>query len=209
LDKYLPKVSTKSEDVVKLQPVTVQQPLAQFNLPGMGGVFHPVNLAMYTYAHQNPVRFSDPDGRAAMAVYFQGYQVDTGKGFSLPLGHAGVVAIDNKSGATQYFEFGRYGGKYGDVRGPFDVGTVTFGKDGMPTEKSMDAIKATLSKSFGKDNIPNTIYNADADAGKVIEFALDRQKNVKDHPYTLNPFSENKLNFCDTFAKDALKAGTE
>jgi RHS repeat-associated protein len=33
------------------------------NLPGMGGVFNLVNLHMYHYAGNNPVKYVDPDGR--------------------------------------------------------------------------------------------------------------------------------------------------
>jgi hypothetical protein len=33
------------------------------NLPGMGGVFNTVNLHVYHYAGNNPVKLTDPDGR--------------------------------------------------------------------------------------------------------------------------------------------------
>lgn len=38
------------------------------NLPGIGGAFNPVNLNLYAYAHQNPVRYNDPDGNATAAA---------------------------------------------------------------------------------------------------------------------------------------------
>jgi len=164
---------------------------------------------LYGYVGGNPLSSVDPAGLAGTAVYFSGYQVDTGMGFSLPLGHAGVIAIDNKTGATQYFDFGRYGGQYGDVRGPFDVGVIKFDKDGMPTNESWNAVRNTVSIMFGKGNFPNSVYNRDADAGKIIQFALDRQKNVAKYPYTINPFGKNKFNVCVTFAKDALEAGSK
>ena len=34
------------------------------NLAGMGGIYNPLNIGLYGYAAQNPVKFSDPDGRA-------------------------------------------------------------------------------------------------------------------------------------------------
>jgi RHS repeat-associated protein len=164
-------------------------------------------LNTYGYVGGNPLNKIDSLGLAGMFVYFSDYQVDTGMGFSLPLGHAGVVAIDNNTGATQYFDFGRYGGKYGDVRGPFDVGKITFDERGFPTKDSLDIVQENMSQEYGKDNFANVLYNKDADVQKIIDFALDRQRNVDKYPYTLNPFSKNKLNFCDTFAWDALKAG--
>jgi len=33
------------------------------NLPGMGGVFNSANLDTYQYAHNNPTKYTDPDGR--------------------------------------------------------------------------------------------------------------------------------------------------
>lgn len=38
-------------------------------LPAMGGIFNSMNLAMYTYTHQNPVKLIDPDGRLTIFVH--------------------------------------------------------------------------------------------------------------------------------------------
>lgn len=47
LGKYLPNADKESNDA----------------LAGNGGVYNPVNLSLYAYAHQNPVKLMDPDGK--------------------------------------------------------------------------------------------------------------------------------------------------
>ncbi len=39
------------------------------NLPGNGGVFNTVNMQLYHYAGNNPVKYTDPDGKSDLSVY--------------------------------------------------------------------------------------------------------------------------------------------
>jgi RHS repeat-associated protein len=80
LDKYLPSGGNAS------------------NLPGMGGAFNSLNLAMYTYGHNNPVKFTDPDGNFVLYVETEG------------TGHVGIQT--NSNGNKSNYDYGRYHGKY-------------------------------------------------------------------------------------------------
>jgi RHS repeat-associated protein len=68
LGKYLPNAPTKPEEVVKLLSPTVQNPSAHFDLPGMGGVYHSININLFAYASINPLRVVDPDGAVNFLV---------------------------------------------------------------------------------------------------------------------------------------------
>ena len=57
LGEYIPKA-----------PVNEEAKRYNQNLPGMGGVFNSVNLNLYHYAANNPVKYTDPDGKTN--VYF-------------------------------------------------------------------------------------------------------------------------------------------
>jgi hypothetical protein len=51
------------------------------NLPGQGGVFNVVNLHLYHYAGNNPVKYTDPDGRTPGNSIF-GFSMDPGGDFN-------------------------------------------------------------------------------------------------------------------------------
>jgi hypothetical protein len=108
LEKYLPN---KVED--HYLPAGLRKP-PQFNtgtqLPGMGGVFNSVNLGLYSYTSQNPLRYIDPDGNAvfenADKLTKVGKEVVDDKALA-PTKDAtycnkGVSAIEEKGGNTDY-----------------------------------------------------------------------------------------------------------
>jgi len=63
---YDPRTSVwQSVDPILEKYLPSGDPEKDKNLPGMGGFFNSGNLAGYTYTHQNPVRYVDPDGNVA------------------------------------------------------------------------------------------------------------------------------------------------
>ena len=52
-------------DYIPKAPIDDEAKKHNENLPGMGGVFNVVNLHLYHYAGNNPVKYTDPDGKSA------------------------------------------------------------------------------------------------------------------------------------------------
>ena len=50
------------------------------DLAGMGGVFNPFNLGLYTYAHHNPVRYGDPDGKETVGELIEAKAMEAAQG---------------------------------------------------------------------------------------------------------------------------------
>ena len=55
-------------DYIPKAPIDDEAKKHNENLPGMGGVFNVVNLHLYHYAGNNPVKYTDPDGEFAALV---------------------------------------------------------------------------------------------------------------------------------------------
>ena len=52
-------------DYIPQAPISDEARKNNQNLPGMGGVFNHINCNLYHYGANNPVKYTDPDGRAA------------------------------------------------------------------------------------------------------------------------------------------------
>jgi RHS repeat-associated protein len=64
-------------DYLPSAPVNDEARRRNGNLPGMGGVFNYVNLHAYHYAGNNPVKYTDPDGRIPEKVVDHAVKAET------------------------------------------------------------------------------------------------------------------------------------
>ncbi|MDX1999918.1 MAG: RHS repeat-associated core domain-containing protein [Thermoanaerobaculia bacterium] len=159
---------------------------------------------VYRYAGNDPVDFADPTGLIGIKVTFVGFPITIAPGIKVPLTHAGVVAIDPKSGRAVYFEYGRYDKKQLGVVREFKLDPVRIGLDGQVDENSVDDLIERLTRDRGKGSLVLTTRNDDASFKEIVKFSRKRAKDRARKQYSLNPFN---FNTCLTFADEAFAAG--
>lgn len=158
-------------------------------------------------------KFVDPDGRDAVGITYTGYMVNTSfHDIKLPLGHAGSLLIDNATGHTKYYEFGRYDKNTSGVIGAgldkadgnirnVPVSDAVIGKDGKPTQDSLAKIYGELSAKTGKGKPVEADYVEGADYGKMQSYVNDTANNKDREKYSLPG------NNCKTFKDDVINSG--
>jgi RHS repeat-associated protein len=162
---------------------------------GFGG-----GVNLYGYADGNPTTLSDPFGHDAIYISYRGYPVQTPVG-RYPLGHGAVIAVDERTGRTTYYEYGRYDPQQlGEVRRR-TVPDVQIGPDGRPTPQSLQRLYDYISEHYGRNSPVDATYYDDADAQRVVDFAERRRRDRNREPYGLLG------NNCFTFAREAIQAG--
>ena len=159
------------------------------------------SISHYAYCMNNPVKYIDPNGKDAVLVVFPDYKISTPIGKMGNLGHAGVLLINNKTGLTKYYEYGRYDkeGK-GEVRN-IKISNVKIDKNGKPTTESLNKVMGELSKKAGQNG---RIDGAYIESDKFEN--MDKYATIKENENS-NPSRKTYSltgNNCGTFAADVV-----
>ena len=113
-------------------------------------VLNPQRWNMYAYAVNNPLLYTDPDGRDAVVANFNT--------LALGAGHLGAISV-HRDGSATYGDYApRGGGKpiWGGVYQVVSLGTkLTFESDGIPTATSLAALAGEVAKLDNVD--PSTV----------------------------------------------------
>lgn len=160
------------------------------------------NFTPYNYVLDNPGNAIDPNGEDAVFISYTDYKV------SLPvlgktggLGHGGVLIIDNKTGKTKYYEYGRYDKENKGLVRTLSVSNVKIGKDGKPTAESLTKVLAELSEKAGEGSKIKGAYVNSDEYDKMQKYAqgkMDENSDPNRKEYDL------LTNNCGTFAEDVI-----
>ena len=105
--------------------------------------------SLYTYCYSNPINCIEPNGKDGIYIAFPDYKISTPIGKIGNLGHAGVLLIDNKTGVTKYYEYGRYDKEGKGIVRTFAVPDVKMGQDKKPTLESLNKTLSVISEQAG------------------------------------------------------------
>jgi RHS repeat-associated protein len=139
-------------------------------------IINPQRWNMYAYGMNDPLAYTDPDGRDAIAVNFQ-KEVPGG-------GHEGIISV-HADGRAEYARFGPRGGNTPLGEGKVDVQQlpeVSFGANGLPTDVAYKQLANEVANFEGQDPSSvrmNYFKTSDADTA-ALDAWIGRTKGASD-----------------------------
>ena len=136
-------------DYIPKAPIDDEAKKHNENLPGMGGVFNVVNLHLYHYAGNNPVKYMDPDGRVPLVAIL----IVIGFAFALqsdvqPVTHIDAAVINNKLSSIYYDDLAKRTGS--EIKSPYTRETSRAIK---LEQHPVLALRAALPRGNGKESV--------------------------------------------------------
>ena len=158
--------------------------------------------SLYTYCYSNPINCIEPNGKDGIYIAFPDYKISTPIGKIGNLGHAGVLLIDNKTGVTKYYEYGRYDKEGKGVVRTFAVPNVKIGQDKKPTLESLNKTLSIISEQAGH---AGRIEGAYIESDKFKEMKNYAESKIAENANSKRKEYSLRNNNCGTFAADVLK----
>ena len=158
--------------------------------------------SLYTYCYSNPINCIDPNGKDGIYIAFPDYKISTPIGKIGNLGHAGVLLIDNKTGVTKYYEYGRYDKEGKGVVRTCAVPNVKIGQDKKPTLESLNKTLSIISEQAGH---AGRIEGAYIESDKFKEMKNYAESKIAENANSKRKEYSLRNNNCGTFAADVLK----
>ena len=163
----------------------------------------------YVGIDNSPIHKIDPDGRDGIVIIGQFYPSGGVPG----TGHAGVLLIDDKTGYTRYYEYGRYDSEnYGMVRS-YPVPNVEMGEDGKPTVASLNNVFDVIAKnSFTKNRGTDKEKTYDLTGAYFESDQFDKMKSYADKRQSEGTNGEEfsiLSNNCGDFASEVVSSAND
>jgi RHS repeat-associated protein len=172
-------------------------------------VLNPQRWNMYAYAVNNPLAYTDPDGRDAIAVTFSKLAVGAG--------HSAVISV-HRDGTATYADYAPRGGAKPVGPGEYSVvdlkTKLMFGADGIPTTQSFASLASELSGTH--DQPVETLSMAyfktsDAETAALDAYLAQTRRFAASGNFSLYVVGVNDcISFCNTaLGKANIGRGSE